>query len=223
MKFNLNKFLISISFVLDFIEMDILEDATNHCKRVAYVALKIGQEYGLTDEELFDLTAYALMHDIGAVENNGQLKKSELEKDREHCIIGEQTTKKFPFNGTYDKIIQYHHEFYNGKSHFQKQYDEIHIFSKIIGIADFFELIYSEEKTRKQLIELIKEQERVRFSGELIERFITITQHESFWLNLKDQFVLKALYSEGPEMIIDTSFEEIREITKLFSAVVDSK
>lgn len=42
MRFNLKQFLISISFVLDYIEIDILDDITNHSKRVAYVALKLG-------------------------------------------------------------------------------------------------------------------------------------------------------------------------------------
>jgi HD-GYP domain-containing protein (c-di-GMP phosphodiesterase class II) len=223
MQFNLNKFLISISFVLDFIEMDILEDSTNHCKRVAFIALKVGQQYDLSDDELFDLTAYALMHDIGAVKNDGQLKKSELEQDKKHCLIGEQTIQRFPFYGAYDKVIQYHHEFYDGSSHFGKTYDEIHLFSKIIGIADFFELIYSEEMSREELIALVKSKQGTRFSQELIEKFVAITPHESFWLNLKDQFILKALYTEGPEMIIETTFEEIHQITQVFSAVVDSK
>ena len=41
MEFNLKQFLISISFVLDYIEIDILDDITNHSKRVAYLSLKL--------------------------------------------------------------------------------------------------------------------------------------------------------------------------------------
>jgi hypothetical protein len=47
MKINLNRLLISASFILDFIEMDILKNTTNHGKRVAYVSLKLGGKYNL--------------------------------------------------------------------------------------------------------------------------------------------------------------------------------
>ena len=66
MKFNINKLLVSASFILDFIEMDILNDITNHGKRVAYLAYKLGEKYNFTDDEkTFDMTIASDLHDIG--------------------------------------------------------------------------------------------------------------------------------------------------------------
>jgi HD-GYP domain-containing protein (c-di-GMP phosphodiesterase class II) len=94
MKFNLNQFLISVSFVLDFIEIDILDNITNHGKRVGYITLKLGEKYNLSLEENFALLAFAIMHDIGGVENKKGVNKTELEKAKSHCIIGENSVKK---------------------------------------------------------------------------------------------------------------------------------
>lgn len=223
MNFSLNQFLISVSFVLDFIEIDILDDITNHGKRVGYVALKIGEELDLTKNEKFNLLAFAIMHDIGGVKNKGKVSKSEMEKAKEHCVIGEENILKFPFTSEYENVILYHHENYDGSGFFNKSKDEIPLFSQIISIADSFELLYTPEKNRKELTSNIKKQENKMFSEYMVKNFLKITQTESFWLNLKDQFILSAIKSESPQIDRDYTFSELHEITSLFSDIIDSK
>ena len=65
-EFNLNSFLNSISFVLDYAEKDILKDITNHSRRVSYIAVNIGKKIGLDDKSIFDLGALAILHDCGS-------------------------------------------------------------------------------------------------------------------------------------------------------------
>ena len=48
MLFNLNEFLMAISFTLDFVEMDILGVTSNHGKRTAYISLKIAEKLGFS-------------------------------------------------------------------------------------------------------------------------------------------------------------------------------
>ncbi|MGM0420946.1 MAG: HD-GYP domain-containing protein [Bacillota bacterium] len=223
MKFNLNQFLISISFILDFIEIDILEDITNHGKRVGYIALKIGEKYNLTEEERFSLLAFALMHDLGGVKNEKKVSKTELEKVKSHCIIGEESIQRFPFFREYENVILYHHENYDGSGFFQKSGEEIPLFSQIIAISDHFELIYESHKKRSKLINSIQNQIGSKFSQELFDKFLDITQHESFWLNLKDQYILKAIERESPQFSGDYSYQELHELTAIFSDIIDSK
>jgi len=92
--------------------MDILKNTTNHGKRVAYVSFKLGGKYNLTEEEKSDLLVFSLLHDIGAVENLKNLTKEGLEKALEHCTIGEEIIREFPFSKKYENIILYHHENY---------------------------------------------------------------------------------------------------------------
>lgn len=223
MKFNLNQFLISVSFVLDFIEIDILDDITNHGKRVGYISLKLGEKYNLSLEEKFALLAFAIMHDIGGVENKKKVSKTELEKGKTHCIIGEKSIRKFPFFDKYTNIILYHHENYDGSGFFKKAGKEIPVFSQIIAIADYFELMYNLGKGRSELISEIKKQTHKRFSKNIVNNFLQITKNESFWLNLQHNFVLNAIKKESPSYSFEYSYQQIHKITSLFSDIIDSK
>lgn len=223
MIFNINQFLISISFVLDFIEIDILDDITNHGKRVGYISLKIGEEFNLSEKEKFNLLAFAIMHDIGGVENDDKLCKTELEKIKKHCITGEKNIQKFPFTDEYENVILYHHENYDGSGFFNKKENEIPLFSQIIAIADYFELIYNPNKKRKNLISTLRNKKNKKFSEDVVNRFLKITKHESFWLNIRDEYILSAIKSESPKLSFEYSYKEIRETTALISDIIDSK
>ncbi|TDX46348.1 HD-GYP domain-containing protein [Orenia marismortui] len=224
MKFNLNKFLISCSFLLDFIEIDILDNITNHCKRVGYISLKIGESFHLSEKEKFNLLAFAILHDIGGVENKKKVSKDELEQAKEHCIIGERSIRNFPFFFDQHKnIILYHHENYDGSGFFQKEKDEIPLFSQIISIADYCELIYSSDKSREEIILEIKKEQGKKFSEDMVKKFMEISQRESFWLNLKDEFILSAVEAESPKFNLDCSYQQLNEVTTLFSDIIDSK
>jgi HD-GYP domain-containing protein (c-di-GMP phosphodiesterase class II) len=223
MKFNLNQFLISISFVLDYIEIDILDDITNHGKRVGYTALKMGEQFNMSSEDKFTLLALAIMHDIGGVENKARVSKTELEKAKSHCIIGENSVEKFPFFKGYENVILYHHENYDGSGFFGKKRSEIPLFSQIISIADYFELKYIDDMNRQKLISDIKEQQNKKFSKEIIDKFLSITNNESFWLSLEDNFVLNAIKKESPNYSLNYSYQDIHKITALFSDITDSK
>jgi putative nucleotidyltransferase with HDIG domain len=222
MEFNIKGLLISSSFVLDFIEMDILKSVTNHGLRVAYIALKIGESYELSNEEKFDLLVFSLLHDIGAVENLKAVNKAKLEKAIEHCTIGEEIIQNFPFHKSYENIIKYHHEHYDGSGFFGKKYDEIPLFSQIISIADFFELNYK-EKSKEDILKLIQSKEETQFSKDLINRLMDLTNHLGFWLDIKDAFVLTSIENLEMNAIKKYSYDEIKKVTKMFSKIIDSK
>jgi HD-GYP domain-containing protein (c-di-GMP phosphodiesterase class II) len=61
------------------------------------------------------------------------------------------------------------------------------------------------------------------FSEKMVKTFLKITQNESFWLNLKDQFILSAIKTESPQVTRNYSLSELHEITSLFSDIIDSK
>ncbi|MDR1885394.1 MAG: hypothetical protein LBQ56_03905, partial [Synergistaceae bacterium] len=122
MKVNRNEFLFSISFALDFLEMGIRDNITNHNKRVSLISIRIGRELGLDDESIFDLAAYAMLHDNGlthktfnAISENGVER---LERSLSHCLIGEKNLSTFPFIKNRKNIIKYHHERYDGLGYF---------------------------------------------------------------------------------------------------------
>ena len=222
MEFNIKGLLISASFVLDFIEMDILKNVSNHGLRVAYISLKIGESYDLSKEEQYDLLVFSLLHDIGAVENLKAVNKVDLEKAIEHCTIGEKIIQKFPFYKTYKNVLKYHHEKYDGSGFFAKQGDEIPLFSQIISIADFFELNYKEQ-SKEVLLRDIYSKENTQFSKDLINRLVGITKHIGFWLDIKDAFILSSVQNLKMIGIKKYTYEEIKKVTQMFSKIIDSK
>lgn len=223
MIFNLKEFLISLSYLLDFIEVDILDSITNHGRRVGYIALKLGEKYNLSEEDRFCLLAFAIMHDIGGIENDKGLTKIELEKVKKHCFIGEKIISKFPLLNEYEDVILYHHENYDGSGFFGKSRDDIPLFSRIIAIADYFELSYSQNKSRSQIISDLKKQKNKKFSDKLVKKTLALTEHEAFWCSLKNEFIVSALKNINLEYKLDCSYQEFRDLTAIFSQVIDAK
>lgn len=71
MPFNLNNFLLALSFAFDFRKKDLENIPLGHYKRVAFIALNLGLKYNFEPKQMADLCAFSLCYD---------LKKEDLEK-----------------------------------------------------------------------------------------------------------------------------------------------
>ncbi|MDA3823178.1 MAG: HD domain-containing protein [Bacteroidales bacterium] len=110
-----NSILLSITSLLDYTEMDILENVTNHGRRVAYISLRIGERLNFSREDLFDIGSHALLHDVGATQSISKqtiatIKRDDLEKYRDHCIFGQKIIDNSSSFTNRKNIILYHHE-----------------------------------------------------------------------------------------------------------------
>ena len=235
MQFNLNEFLRSISFALDFVEMDILGVNSNHGKRTAYISLKIAQQLDLNEKELHDIVALAILHDNGECEKslhdklleNGSIDLKSIERSKEHCTIGEDNVKEYPFLTNIKDVLKYHHEKYNGTGFFNLKYDEIPLMSQIIYMADAveggFDLVNDDYNMENKVLKFVNEQSGKIFSPQIVLAFNNVIKNKEFWINLKDEYIDRALKYETPQFNIELSFEEIRKITGVFSKIIDSK
>jgi len=235
MLFNLNEFLMAVSFALDFVEMDILGMPSNHGKRTAYIAIKIAEEIGLSFEELHDISALAMLHDNGLSEYSlhDKLVVRELtnvtllEGVKEHCIIGEKNINQYPLLTNVRNIIKYHHEKYDGTGFFNLRGEEIPLMSQIIAIADALEKSFDLQNNscdmQNRIFEFIKSQENVMFSSTIVGAFCNVAKNKVFWINLKNDFISTTLNKEIPQYSLELSFEEIHNITNVLSKIIDSK
>jgi HD-GYP domain-containing protein (c-di-GMP phosphodiesterase class II) len=231
----LNEFLRAVSFALDFVEMDILGVTSNHGKRTAYTSLKIAKDLGLCKEELHDIAALAILHDNGISEKSlhdrfqagdlGDAKSIELIK--EHCIIGEENIREYPFLTDVSDVIKYHHDRYDGKGLFNIKSNEIPLMSQIIFLADVievnFDLENSDYNTQKRVISFVECQKDIMFSSMAADAFSKIAMDENYWISLKDAYIDTALKNETPEYTIELPIDEVRKITGVFSKIIDSK
>jgi HD-GYP domain-containing protein (c-di-GMP phosphodiesterase class II) len=235
MIFNLNEFLMSIAFALDFVEIDLTGATSNHSKRVAYICYKMGENLGLTKKELYDLTALAILHDNGVSEKSlhDKLLGKDLEnftlieRRKEHCTASESNISNFPFYTEVENVLLYHHENYDGTGFFNVKGDDIPLMSLIIHLADILDINFNFENFKKQdhknLLTFMQENRNILFSDEVISAFLNISTHNSFWLDLKNMFITTALENLIPPLSIECSFKELRNITKIFSKIIDSK
>jgi HD-GYP domain-containing protein (c-di-GMP phosphodiesterase class II) len=235
MLFNLNEFLMAVSFALDFVEMDILGVTSNHGKRTAYTALRIAKELGFKPKELHDIVALAILHDNGASEKslrdsfylNTSIDVKSVERIKEHCTIGEDNIIQYPFLTEVKNVIKYHHERYDGNGLFQIEGEDIPLMAQIIYLADVIEVNYDLEHNDYDMQQQIKSftslQKGKMFSYKVVSAFHDVTQDMEYWNHLKEDKLTNILKNETPEFSFEIPVEDIKNITGVLSKIIDAK
>ncbi len=233
MQFNLNRYLLGLSYAIDCMESELLGVTTNHGKRVAYVALRMAHALGLPEAEIFDIAAFAILHDNGLSEE--ALANDRLDRDRlcqvedlpAHCDIGERNVEMFPFQSKAVNIIRYHHEHWDGSGFFGLQGDDIPKMAQIIGLADYTDLRFRYETpdpaNRERILAFLAEKSGTAFSPELVEVFRQVSDRPAFWLDLRNPFIQAALDRYMPDMTVETDWNGVLSISRVFSRIIDSK
>lgn len=226
MNLNVNQLLNSLSFTLDCVESDLMQNVTNHGRRVAFIAARMGRALELSDQDLFDLISYSLMHDNGVTKSLLQAKNDQdyfqVELNRLHCIEGEKNIRLFPFFKNIPNVILYHHEHYDGSGFFSVAGENIPLFSRIIALADFVAIEFSEHKSGDDIISTVRGVKRY-FDPILCEVLFEQSKNIEFWLNMNDAFISQGLDSLMPNVFRKFSYREIRLVSKIFSNIIDAK
>ncbi|QAT41294.1 HD domain-containing phosphohydrolase [Clostridium sp. JN-9] len=235
MLLNLNEFLTSVSFALDFVEMDILGMTSNHGKRTAYISIKIAEQLNFGTDELKDISALAILHDNGIsysglgddLSNMDSQNLDMFEKNKWHCIVGEKNIITYPFNTNVTNVIKYHHEKYDGTGFFKLKGNEIPLMSQIIALADRiesrFDIKNNELNMQKDILSFAESKKEKDFSSKIVDAFLRVTENKKFWEDLKDPCINTVLRESLPDNTLDLTFNQIHEITKVFSEIIDSK
>ncbi len=225
----------AVSFAIDAVEMEILGVNSNHGKRVGYIAIRMAEVFGLSQEEIFDLLSLSIMHDNAISE---ELLKSQpmiktmdnfqrVETLMTHCSIGEKNIRKFPFLTSPKSIITYHHENYDGSGFFGLKGQKIPLMAQIISFADFTDFLFSFDNqdinNREKIIDYVKEQKGKRLSPDIVEAFLENAQYISFWLDLQNHNINDAIGQRLPSLTKELSWYDIFQITDVFSNIIDCK
>ncbi len=133
---------------------DVTED---HTRRVATLAVRMGEQLGLDATSLRDLAAGGLLHDIGKLQTpDGILKKPGKLTDAEYEVI-----KRHPgegarilhdvgkFNDRVLHLVEAHHERLDGGGYPNGHpASQIHIEARILAVADVFDALTSQRPYR---------------------------------------------------------------------------
>lgn len=123
-----------------------------HSVNVSALSSILGKWIGLSDRDINLLTYAGILHDFGKtkIDKNildkvGPLTLKDMEKIKNHPIEGYNFVKKIPYisNAVCSGVLM-HHERLDGSGYpLGIKEDKIHVFAKIIAIADIFDAVNS--------------------------------------------------------------------------------
>jgi len=142
-----------LSLIIDSVD----QDTQSHSNRVADIAEMLARAMRCTEDEVENIRAGALLHDLGklGVSNEilqkiGSLTPDEREQVKSHALRGAEIIE--PLGGKVSKIVPYiiyHHEQYDGSGYHKLKGEEIPLGARIIALADVYDAIISDRPYRK--------------------------------------------------------------------------
>lgn len=235
MQIYINDMLYALSGALDSVEAEVFGVKSHHAERVAYIATKLGQSYGMSPEELSCLAAAAVLHDNALTEyisvkrqidvsDTSLMPSAELLKV--HCDMGEKNVQILPFYPQIKYAVLYHHENANGTGPHGLKSSETPIFAQIIHLSDqvdnAFALDDIDEKKHLEIHDYVDNQAGLMFAPQLCNKF-----HVLFPVAKQ-----KTLYKENARRLLETELphttrnydnKAVEGLATMFAKIVDYK
>jgi len=126
-----------------------------HSRRVTEIALAIGRELNLPEDDIEDLRWGSLLHDVGKIavdqfiqNKPGRLTPEEYEHIMIHAQVGAGIVKPV-VNHRVTAIVEHHHDHYNGAGlHQVVAREDIPLGARILAVADAFDAMTSDRPYR---------------------------------------------------------------------------
>ena len=129
-----------------------------HCVNVAFYAMLIAKWLNLAKEEIEEVIQAGLLHDIGKVlvpdeilNKRGKLSEKEFDIMKNHSLLGYFCIKhSAEISQSVKEAVLSHHERSDGSGYPYGLHDhEIHLFAKIIAIADVYDAMTQDRVYKK--------------------------------------------------------------------------
>ena len=164
-----------------------------HQRRVAELAVKIGERLSLSDDALKGLRVSAFLHDIGKIAvpveiltKSKHLTEVEFSIIKSHPVVAYDILRDVQFPWPVASIIRQHHERLDGSGYPDRiSGDAMLLEARILAVADVVEAMTSDRPYRpglgmdKALAE-IQSKKAVAFDGRAVEACIAICSDPSF-------------------------------------------
>jgi len=127
-----------------------------HSDRVSFYAVRIAREMGKSEEDVEKMRVAGLFHDIGKVRipdmilrKEGKLTEEEYSEIKKHPVYGRELLSSVSSFRNILDIIEFHHEWYNGKGYPEgRSGEDIPEEARIISVADAFDAMTSKRTYR---------------------------------------------------------------------------
>ena len=158
-----------------------------HCQRVTELSIRIAGSMHCSAKDIESLKIAGILHDVGkiAVPDSILLKPEELTKEeyliiKNHPTIGENILKPVILLDKERKIIQCHHERWDGQGYpLGISGNDIPFLARILAVADSFDAMTNDRPYRRAIstdkaIEELVKNKNTQFDSDVVEAFIKI-------------------------------------------------
>ncbi|MCW2278228.1 HD domain-containing phosphohydrolase [Heliophilum fasciatum] len=220
MKMNLPHLLTTFSTALDLG----IHDLRNHHKRVAYIAVCMGEAMKLPPQDLLDLYCSASMHDIGAVTFDEKKSLLTFQAPNDHAVRGYHLLKNVPHFERMAEIILYHHEYWDK----DKEKNPQKLLSNIVQIADRIVVLLNDEYVLHQrgaILDKVDKDFGTMICSDLQGVVSEIGKKQSFWLDLMSPFIDELAQDklDRKSFEVNFTFDELRSLFQVYTKIIDMK
>jgi putative nucleotidyltransferase with HDIG domain len=159
-------------------------ETEGHSLRVRQLAGKLGEAYGLSQQELKALERGSLLHDIGKIgisdtilHKPGQLDENEWKIMRLHPDIGARIVEGIPFLQETLPVIRYHQERWDGSGYpIGLSGERIPLLARLFAVVDAFDALTSNRPYRQKVsadeaLRFLRKEAGVLFDPKIVDAF----------------------------------------------------
>jgi len=163
----------------------------SHAARIAAIAGRLADSFGLASRDRFFLEQAALIHDIGEMSmdreyiraSRGMTSVERLDVQR-HPVIGEQDASKLGLPRGVQLIVRWHHEWWNGGGYPDcLEGEQIPLAARVIRVADTYCSMTGTRPFRPALIDdearkYVREWAGIEFDPSVVKNFLALDLRE---------------------------------------------
>lgn len=225
---SLSDLIAQISVGLDAVEADLLGATPYHSKRAAIISMRIGKALGYSPKKLFCLGGCALLHDNALTEYilSESPNKERALNLQTHCIKGQENCEYFPFPGSIDGFVYYHHECADGTGVFGKSSGEFPEEAGIIALADQADIRFALHTPKTVRLEDIQQFIKSGLGTKYLPQVVLAAQKvfcEELIESLDSKLVFETLRRELPEQMLDFSEAAGIRLFQMIARIIDYK
>lgn len=199
-----------------------------HHRRTAYIALRIGEEAGLSQRDLGELIVAGSLHDIGALDIRDRLDELSFEHDSPymHSELGYRHLRNFvPFSDAAE-LVRYHHVPWEGGRGRRFRDQAVPLGSHILHLAERIDLLIGRKRDIMdqvpEILKAIRSRCSRNFMPDLTDIFRDLAGDRIFWLGLMDSAHLDMALKERSSLsTVIFDLEGLIGFTKLICRIID--
>ncbi len=228
LELDLRQVVYVLSDALDLVGVDDVA----HGKRVAYMAVRMGEALGLPPSDLEELLYGGLFHDCGVSSTREHRSLAgDLDWDGEdfHCARGARRVATFGPLAFLEPLIRWHHT-HADRLDRQDLPDRTRRLANLIYLADRVDVLVASHPeadvlvSRQDIRKVVLENRGTRFREDAVQAFLHVSDPEEFWLTLEPRALGPWLGRRSRHPDARTlSLDDLRSLGAMFAAIVDAK